>query len=163
MVLTEIIERRYENLSPEETEAVRQDLAARMNILTLARREEERGFSEQQAAFGGTVDTLAAANPSDSEDDDLGSASNSLLALVRRFINVRELDIDLIDSVNAFRERFEVASKSLDSELLAPVQSAMVAQRIKMTEDEGEDGTEGYEVWIRERRGVKMLSRQVEK
>lgn len=136
MVLTEIIERRYENLSPEETEAVRQDLAARMNILTLARREEERGFSEHQAAFGGTVDTLAAANPSDSEDDDLGSAPNSLLALVRRFINVRELDIDLIDSVNAFRERFEVASKSLDSDLLAHVQSAMVAQRIQMTEDE---------------------------
>lgn len=136
MVLTEIIERRYENLSPEETEAVRQDLAARMNILTLARREEERGFSEQQAAFGGTVDTLAAANTSDSEDDDLGSAPNSLLALVRRFINVRELDIDLIDSVNAFRERFEVASKSLDSDLLAHVQSAMVAQRIQITEDE---------------------------
>ena len=74
-----------------------------MNILTLARREEERGFSEQQAAFGGTVDTLAAANPSDSEDDDFGSAPNSLLALVqlygdanlyarsKRQLNAREL------------------------------------------------------------------------
>lgn len=136
MVLTEIIERRYENLSPEETEAVRQDLAARMNILTLARREEERGFAEAQAAFGGAAAPLSGASTSDPDEDDLGSAPNSLLALVRRFINVRELDIDLIDSVNAFRERFEVASKSLDSDLLAHVQSAMVAQRVQMTEDE---------------------------
>ncbi len=56
--------------------------------------------------------------------------------MVRRFINVRDLDIDLIDSVNAFRERFEVASKSLDATILAHVQSAMVANRVQMSEDE---------------------------
>ena len=136
MVLTEIIERRYENLSADETEAVRQDLAARMNILTLARREEEHGFAEQAGNFAGKSDPLSPSGTSDPDGDDLASAPNSLLALVRRFINVRELDIDLIDSVNAFRERFEVASKSLDSDLLAHVQSAMVAQRVQMSEDE---------------------------
>lgn len=130
MVLTEIIERRYENLSDQETEAIRQDLAARMNILTLARREAESGFAEDQSAFSG------ASSGQEDAGDDLPSAPNSLLAMVRRFINVRDLDIDLIDSVNAFRERFEVASKSLDSGLLSHVQSAMVAQRIQMTEDE---------------------------
>lgn len=56
--------------------------------------------------------------------------------MVKRFINVRELDIELIDSVNAFKERFEVASKSLDSKLLSNVQSAMVAIRVQMTDDE---------------------------
>ncbi|MDQ1850632.1 DEAD/DEAH box helicase [Gemmobacter fulvus] len=136
MVLTEIIERRYENLTPDETEAVRQDLAARMNILTLARREEERGFADPAGACAGAQEPRAGAGSTGQEEDDLGSAPNSLLALVRRFINVRELDIDLIDSVNAFRERFEVASKSLDSDLLAQVQSAMVAQRVQMSEDE---------------------------
>lgn len=136
MVLTEIIERRYENLSADETEAVRQDLAARMNILTLARREEKHGFAEPAGNFAGKSDPLSPSDTSDPDADDLASAPNSLLALVRRFINVRELDIDLIDSVNAFRERFEVASKSLDSDLLAHVQSAMVAQRVQMSEDE---------------------------
>ena len=38
--------------------------------------------------------------------------------------------------MNTFRERFEVASKSLNSELLAHVQSAMVALRVNMTGDE---------------------------
>ena len=38
--------------------------------------------------------------------------------MVKRFINVRELDIDLIDSINPFREGFDVASKALDTPLL---------------------------------------------
>lgn len=128
MVLTDIIETRYENLSADETEAVRQDLAARMNILTLARREASRGVSEELAEWVGpsTADS----------DDDLRAAPNALLALVRRFINVRDLDIDLIDSVNTFREQFEITSKSLDSTLLSNMQSAMVAMRVQMTEDE---------------------------
>jgi hypothetical protein len=129
MVLTDIIEKRYENLSVDETEAIRQNLAARMNILTLARQEAQRN----------TGDPLPPADQgkaSGKSEDDLAGAPNTLLAMVRKFINVRELDIDLIDSVNAFRERFEVASKSLDASLLSHVQSAMVAQRIQMTEDE---------------------------
>ena len=129
LFLTDIIEKRYENLTPDETEAIRQDLAARMNILTLARREAANGFAETQSIFEGAANV-------GSDDEELARAPNTLLAMVRKFINVRELDIDLIDSVNAFQERFEVASKSLDSSLLAHVQSAMVAQRVQMSEDE---------------------------
>lgn len=63
-------------------------------------------------------------------------APNTLLAMVKKFINVRDIDIELIDSVNVFQERFEVASKSLNAEILAHVQSAMVALRINMSGDE---------------------------
>ena len=105
MVLTDIIETRYENLTPEETESVRQDLAARMNILRLAKREAETGVSETSAEWEGP--------PLLDGEDDLPGAPNTLLALVRRFINVRELDIDLIDSVNTFpravRDHVQVA------------------------------------------------------
>ena len=70
------------------------------------------------------------------EEEGPEALPNTLLEMVKRFINVRELDIELIDSVNAFKERFEVASKSLDSKLLSNVQSAMVAIRVQMTDDE---------------------------
>ena len=129
MVLTDIIERRYENLTSEETEAIREDLAARMNILTLARREAERGMAEAGAGWEGPLS-------SPDGEDDLPGAPNTLLTMVRKFINVRELDIDLIDSVNTFRERFEIASKSFNSSLLSHMQSAMVAIRVQMTEEE---------------------------
>ncbi|WP_306131179.1 DEAD/DEAH box helicase [Roseivivax marinus] len=128
MVLTDIIERSYEDLSEDETEAIRQDLAARMNIATLARQEAAKGD-----------DPLAAGNDgSDDEDEELESASDgmNLINMVKKFINVRELDIDLIDGINPFREGFDVASKALDTPLLKQIQSAMVAQRIQMTEDE---------------------------
>lgn len=133
MVLTEIIEKRYESLTDEETESVRQHLAARMNILTLARREQEKGVEQANATLGGGA---LAGRPDRTDDEGPEALPNTLLDMVKRFINVRELDIELIDSVNAFQERFEVASKSLDSRLLSNVQSAMVAIRVQMTDDE---------------------------
>ncbi len=133
MVLTEIIERRYETLSAEEAESVRQNLAARMNILTLARREQEKSPEPANAPPGGGT---GAGQRDSGGDDEPAAVPNTLLEMVKRFINVRELDIELIDSVNAFRERFEIVSKSLDSRLLSTVQSAMVALRVQMTEDE---------------------------
>lgn len=145
MLLTDIIEHRYENLSNDETEAIRQNLAARMNLLTLARQEAERGFQEAGTPFLGADQTEGEASgvgavtgqtDTDGADDDMRAAPNTLLAMVRRFINVRELDIDLIDSVNAFQECFEVASRSFDAPLLSQVQSAMVAMRVQMTEEE---------------------------
>ena len=131
MVLTEIIERRYDGLDDNETESVRQNLAARMNILTLARPDAESGFAEAQEAFTGATSTEDA-----SEEEVKDSTPNTLLQMVKKFINVRDIDIELIDSVNAFQERFEVASKQLNAELLSHVQTAMVALRVNMTGDE---------------------------
>jgi len=132
MVLTDIIEKRYEALDAEEAESVRQHLAAHMNVLTLARKGAERGFTEGQSPLSGMPP-----KPSGNDDDgEPASAPNTLLEMVRKFINVRDIDIELIDSVNTFQERFEVASKSLNSELLSHIQSAMVALRVNMTGDE---------------------------
>jgi hypothetical protein len=134
MVLTEIIEKRYETLDDEEKESVRQHLAAQMNILTLARREQEKSLEQATATLGAGV--LGGRQARADEDEGPETLPNTLLQMVKRFINVRELDIELIDSVNAFKERFEVASKSLDSGLLSNVQSALVAMRVQMTDDE---------------------------
>lgn len=132
MLLTDIIEKRYETLTEDETESIRQHLAAQMNILTLARREHETPSPGTRSPHEGEQGDGA----SKSNEDEPGKLPNSLLAMVKKFINVREIDIELIDSVNSFRERFEVASKALDSRLLAHVQSAMVALRVDMKEDE---------------------------
>ena len=149
MMLTGIIENKYDDLTEDETESIRQHLAARMNILTLARKESQKSAAEAEAVLSGQEQTDTSGGEGGGkgggggveptpgpEDDEPASAPNSLLAMVRKFINVRDIDIELIDSVNAFQERFEVASKQLDSKLLATVQSAMVALRVTMTEDE---------------------------
>jgi hypothetical protein len=120
MVLTDIIETTYENLSDDETESVRQDLAARMNLIGMAKRaSQEGGFAEEGEEYD--------AEPSE---------NLSLMNMVKRFVNVRELDIDLIDSVNPFKEGFDVASRAFDTPLLKTIQDAMISQRIQMTEKE---------------------------
>jgi superfamily II DNA or RNA helicase len=129
LVLTEIIEKTYENLTPDETESIRQDLAARMNIAAIARK---MALEEIKAEDGSDKTGGDATEP---EEKDAPDALN-LIRMVKKFINVRELDIDLIDSINPFREGFDVASKALDTHLLQQIQSAMVAQRIQMTEEE---------------------------
>ena len=120
MVLTDIIETTYENLSDDETESVRQDLASRMNLIGMAKRaSQEGGFAEEGEEYD--------AEPSE---------NLSLMNMVKRFVNVRELDIDLIDSVNPFKEGFDVASRAFDTPLLKTIQDAMISQRIQMTEKE---------------------------
>ncbi len=131
-IMADIIEARYEMLDDEETESIRQHLSAQMNILSLARRHDEDDTSEGQQTFDETpmpVDSCEGNNG-------LSDAPNTLLQLVSKFINVRDIDVELIDSVNAFKERFEVASKTLDSKILAHIQSALVATRINMSEGE---------------------------
>ena len=63
-------------------------------------------------------------------------APNTLLEMVRKFIDVEDIDIELIDGEHSFHERFAVASKSLNAELLSHVESEMVALRVNMTGDE---------------------------
>ena len=123
MVLTDIIEKTYETLTDDETEAVRQDLAARMNLIGMAKREA-MGLAEDGAEWQGKP------------DDDAPGENLSLMNMVKRFVNVRELDIDLIDSVNPFKEGFDVASRAFDTPLLKTIQEAMISQRIQMTEKE---------------------------
>ena len=125
MVLTDIVQKTYEadNLSDDEKEAIRQDLAARMNIIQMAKKEVQNAGADGAGSSG------------EDESDD-SSENLSLINMVKRFVNVRELDIDLIDSVNPFKEGFDVASKALDTPLLKTIQNAMISQRIQMTEKE---------------------------
>lgn len=143
MLLTGIIEKRYEDLTADETESIRQHLAAHMNIVSLARNECQNGFAEAASTFEGFPASIPSHNDplkpeaaAASTEKDLASAPNTLLEMVRKFINVRDIDVDLIDTVNPFREHFDIVSKTLDSRLLSTVQTAMVAHRVQMTADE---------------------------
>ncbi len=101
-----IIEGRYPDLSDVEQEEVRQQLVARMNIVSKANDEARK------------------------------SGQAGLLDMIKKFINVRELDIDLIDSINPFQQAYEILSKSLDSKTLAQIQQEVAARKIKLSEEE---------------------------
>ncbi len=53
-----------------------------------------------------------------------------------KFVNIEDLNIDLIDSVNPFQKAFEVLSKSVTAKLLKVIQETIDAGRIQMTDEE---------------------------
>jgi superfamily II DNA or RNA helicase len=58
------------------------------------------------------------------------------LLMAGKFININELSIDLIDSVNPFQRAFEILSKTVTKQVLKVIQDAIDEMRIEITEDE---------------------------
>jgi hypothetical protein len=56
--------------------------------------------------------------------------------MANQFINIDDLNIDLIDRINPFQQAFEILSKSLNSRVLKLIQETIEATRITMTEEE---------------------------
>lgn len=61
---------------------------------------------------------------------------NRFVRMAGKFVNIEDLHIDLIDSVNPFQQAFEVLSKSVTASLLKVIQETIHADRIDMTDEE---------------------------
>ncbi|MBR0018251.1 ATP-dependent helicase [Bacillus subtilis] len=62
--------------------------------------------------------------------------SKEFIRMADKFINIEDLDINLIDSINPFQKAFEVLSKELNSPVLKLIQETIDAKRINFDEDE---------------------------
>lgn len=60
------------------------------------------------------------------------------IKMADKFVNIDEINIDLIDSVNPFQKAFEILSKSVTTQVLRVIQEAIAATRIDVTEEEAE-------------------------
>ncbi|UPT35722.1 DEAD/DEAH box helicase [Pseudomonas amygdali] len=113
-----IVRERYPDLSEADQEAIRQHAIAAMNIT-------------QQAK-------LALAH-ADANDDGMPQGSTALLDGVRKFVNVRDLDIDLIDRINPFDAAYAVLAKAMDEKSLRQVQASIAAKKVSLPEDEARE------------------------
>ena len=66
----------------------------------------------------------------------LPELNNNLIKMADKFVNVKDLDIDLIDSINPFQLAYEIMSKSVNAEVLKRIHGAITARRIQMSEEE---------------------------
>ena len=68
------------------------------------------------------------------------SNNTALIDGVRKFaMDMRELDIDLIDRINPFSEAYAILSKSMNEERLRQVAAIIAAKRATLTLDEARD------------------------
>jgi hypothetical protein len=58
------------------------------------------------------------------------------IRMAAQFINIDDLNIDLIDRINPFQHAFEVLSKSVTARVLKLIQETIEATRITMTDEE---------------------------
>lgn len=65
--------------------------------------------------------------------DDSG---NKFIRMANRFINLDDLSINLIDSINPFQRAYEILSKSLTPEVLHTIQYEIESKREDMTKEE---------------------------
>ncbi|MDE0377847.1 MAG: DEAD/DEAH box helicase [Rhodospirillales bacterium] len=111
-----IVKDRYPELSEEDREAVRQHAVAALN---LTQKAKEAVLDETEAQTNG---------------------STALIDGVRKFaMDVRDLDIDLIDRINPFGEAYAILAKTMSEESLKQVAAVITAKKIQLTPEEARD------------------------
>jgi superfamily II DNA or RNA helicase len=113
-----IIKDKYPELDEEDQEAVRQHAVAALNLTQKAK----------EVALGGT------------EGDGEKDPNTAFIEGVRRFaMDVRELDIDLIDRINPFGEAYAILAKTMSEESLKQVAAVIASKRINLTIEEARE------------------------
>jgi superfamily II DNA or RNA helicase len=111
-----IIRDRYPELDEADQEAVRQHAVAALNLTQQAK-----------AVLLGRA-------------EDIQTANTAFVDGVRKFaMDVRDLDIDLIDRINPFAEAYSILAKTMNEESLKQVQAVINAKRVTMTVEEARD------------------------
>lgn len=62
--------------------------------------------------------------------------SQKFVRMAGQFVNIEDINIDLIDKINPFQEAFEILSKSVTKDLFRAIQDTIDASRIVMTPEE---------------------------
>ena len=110
-----IVRDRYPELSTSDQEAVRQHAIAAINLTQQAK--------QALAVAEGKGESL----------------NTALIDGVRKFINVRDLDIDLIDRINPFEAAYSVLAKSMNEIVLRQVQASISAKRVNIPLEEARE------------------------
>ena len=64
------------------------------------------------------------------------SGDKQFIRMANKFVNIDDLNIDMIYSINPFQKAFEILSKSLDKKTFKVIQSCIEETRISITEEE---------------------------
>ena len=71
------------------------------------------------------------------------------IKMSEKFVNIDEININLIDSVNPFQRAFEVMSKSVTTNVLRIITDAISATRIEFTEEEALALVPRIKIWVK--------------
>ena len=113
-----IISDRYPNMSEADKEAIRQRAVATFALTQKAAEESKKGQEKPNQPSGGSA----------------------LVEGVRKYaLDVRQLDIDLIDRINPFGNAYSILAKSMSEESLKQIAGIIAGRRTSLTHDEARE------------------------
>jgi len=113
-----IIRDKYPDLSEPDQEAIRQRAVATLNLI-------QQGGKQAGGGSGGSG---------------TAPANTSLIDGIRRYVtDVRDLNVDLIDSINPFGEAYNILAKTMNEDRLRQVQSAIAGRRVQLSPEDARD------------------------
>lgn len=140
MVVTDVIRRRYPGFSEEQVTDATTLFGIRSELGKAVRDQPDAvqvrgGFAEAQSDLlaGGT-----AAGIGGGSSEAVATAGDQFVANARRFVDVRDLNVDLLGSRRDFGDAYELLSKALDEEVLRKLHGEVRAMRVGMTQEEAE-------------------------
>lgn len=111
-----IVRDKYPELDAEDHEAIRQHAIAALNLTQKAKEIVNQGGDSERGGSTAFVDG------------------------VRKFaMDVRDLDIDLIDRINPFSEAYAILAKAMTEESLKQVAAVIAAKKVTLTEEEARE------------------------
>ncbi len=110
-----IVRDRYPEMNEADQEAIRQHAIMALNLTQQAK--QILAVAEEKGEY----------------------ANTSLLDGVRKFVNVRDLDIDLIDRINPFDAAYAILAKAMDEKVLRQVQASIAAKRVAIPIEEARE------------------------
>ncbi len=117
-----IVKEKFPKLDEQDQEAVREHAIAAMNLTQTAKKivlEDWEGDQDKEAGSG---------------------RNTALIDGVRRYVmDVRDLDIDLIDRINPFGEAYAILAKAMNEDSLKQVAAVITAKKVRITPDEARD------------------------
>ncbi|MEX1196339.1 MAG: DEAD/DEAH box helicase family protein [Pseudohongiellaceae bacterium] len=126
-----------EEMVPEELTRVRMGKIVKDKYPEL---DEEDQEAVRQHAIAALTLTQKAKEATTTEGDSESTGNTALIDGVRKFaMDVKELDIDLIDQINPFGEAYAILSKAMSEESLKQIAAVIAAKRINLTEEEARE------------------------
>lgn len=130
LVVTDVVRRRY----PAQSKDVIDDVVTLFGI----RSGLAKAVAETPDLVQSVTDTGSTSGPA---ADDLGSATSGgdqFIRATRKFIDVRDLQVDLLDGRREFGDAYELLSKAMDEQTLARLHGEVRAMKVTMTKEEAE-------------------------
>lgn len=128
-----------EELVPEELTQLRMGKIIRDKYPELDGDDQESVRQHAIAALNLTQQAKAVLNEASQHGESTANKNLALIAGVRKFVEVRDLDIDLIDSINPFGEAYNILSKAMNAERLKQVQEVIAGKRINLSLEEARE------------------------